>query len=206
VFLHELGHIGKGHTLLVAKEFGLPFIDELRMASSGSGIGETDAHALEMDADVFAITAVILQVMSGSKSGSWIDPRFEELNGVGAASVASALFAIYLICRMFDEACGLGNVGIRSHPSAPMRQGMILAMALDVLSKQHGFEAAKAEAVLVAAMMSAERCYGQMRGRPIDLTAIEYSVSQEGQKYVEGLIRNLGVLRPRLELLCGGNA
>jgi hypothetical protein len=204
VFLHELGHIWKGHTSLVAKEFGLRFIDELRMASSGSGIGETDAQTLEMDADVFAITTVMLQVLSGSKSGSWIDPRFEELNGTGAAAIASALFAIYLIWRMFDEACDLENVEMRSHPPAPMRQGMILAAALTALTERHGFEASKAAAVLTAAMISAERCYAKIRSRPIDVTAIKLSASQEGREYVERLIRNLEVLRPRLESLRRG--
>jgi hypothetical protein len=205
VFLHELGHIWKGHTSLAATEFGLRFIDELRMASSGSEIGETNAQTLEMDADVFASTTIMLQVVTGaeniSRNRSWIDPKFDELNGRGASAVASALFAIYLVWRMFDEACVLENIEIRSHPPAPMRQSIILAAALDTLTKRHGFEFSKAGAVLTAAMQSAERCFARTRGRPVDMASIAQTISEEGKEYMNRLISNLQVLQPRLDLV-----
>jgi hypothetical protein len=179
-------------------------IDELLMISPGSGMGELDAKTLEMDADVFAITAVLLQSLSGSRPGKWINPKFDDINGDGASAAANALFAIYLIWRMFDEACDLANVERRSHPPVPMRQAMMFAAASTALTERHGFEASKAQAVLMAAMISAELCYAKTKSRPIDVAAIKLSAPQEGQAYVGRLIGNLEVLKPRLEVLLRG--
>jgi hypothetical protein len=200
VFLHELGHIWKGHTHLIARQYGLNSIDELHMASS-SKVSKLDAQTLEMDADVFASSGIVLQALHSAKPDSWINPEFDEINGVGAAAVASALFAIYLVWRMFDEACDLEGVRISSHPPAPIRQSMIFASALSELTGRHGFQASKASTIISAVISSAERSYAKARGQPVDIAGIAHSISREGQEYVGTLIRNLEVLRPRLELL-----
>ncbi|MGX1102556.1 MULTISPECIES: hypothetical protein [Bradyrhizobium] len=200
VFLHELGHIWKGHTLLIAQQYGRNSIDEMNMASS-SRVSKLDAQTMEMDADVFAISGIVLQQLHRAKADSWINPEFEEINGNGAAAVASSLFAIYLVWRMFEEACDLKGVRISSHPPAPMRQNMIFAHALSELTGRHGFEFSKASAIIEAVFKSAELCYAAARGHPVDVAGFAQTISPEGHKYVGSLISNLEVLRPRLQLL-----
>ena len=208
VFMHELGHIWNGHTSFANQYLGLRVLDELRVTASLSAEQAVDWQTLEMDADGYAAANMVENSIGQSRdhpdSFKHLDLEFDKTYGASASAVAESMFAMYLVWRMFDEAFDAANLKAADHPSAPMRQRIIVGATAAALVQRHGYSIENAYEMLLIVARVAETFHSAAAGRAFDAGAFKSAMEDTG--YLNSLLRNWADLRPRLEKLKrGGN-
>ncbi|MGR9164468.1 hypothetical protein [Rhizobium leguminosarum] len=203
VFEHEMGHIWNGHTSF-AKALGLSGYEEIESTPDGR-ISEIDFQTLEMDADVFAGTA-----MTGERllPQPWLPEiaDWENKFGAGSTMLSVQMFAVYFAFRILDEAATLANVKTRKHPPIYVRHFHVLASWAGALSRRTGRDAKETNEMIRSVTWGAEGAFAALTGREVDPAGITVGYSKEATDYVGRLLKNWPRLRPQLDpLKRGGN-
>jgi hypothetical protein len=208
VFQHELAHIWNGHVDLLHERRGFRSIDELK-AASRTGIGSLDLQTLEMDADSYATTNVLLQAIQPrldrpSDFSELTFPEFEEI-GPGASMAYIAMFAIYFLFRSFDEALNLGvDLDRASHPPAPVRQGFAMTSAMVTIETHFGIPQSRTRALAKTVVSHAEEAFARITERQPIL--VDDALKSWNRDFAARVFRNWNALRPDLDRLKrGGN-
>lgn len=203
VFLHEQGHIWSGHTDFWGAKYGSRTIDELR----GDPAALLDRQTIEMNADGYAASNTVSTALHHfhTYSPRWLSAEFDSKYCAGASMVATALFAVYLSFRGWDQAWRLEGMEQRFYPASPMRMSMILNASLEAL-RMRGLQTERGVDLVTEVMKAGERAHAAITGEPENPSVIIQTFSTEGIIYLRKLLRHWAVLRPELDKLKrGGN-
>lgn len=203
VFEHEMGHVWNGHTSY-ANALGISAYEEIEK-SPDTRISGTDYQTLEMDADVFAGTAMTVQKL---RPQPWLPmiADWENKFGAGSTILSLQMFAVYFALRIVDEAATLADVQMRKHPPIYVRHFHILGAWTGALSRRTGRDEKDTHEIIASVTRGVEGAFAALTGRKFDPAGIIMAYGPEAREYANTLLKNWPRLRPQLDpLKRGGN-
>ncbi|TBC93222.1 hypothetical protein ELH26_03900 [Rhizobium leguminosarum] len=203
IFEHEMGHIWNGHTSF-GNGLGISAYEEIEKTPDAR-ISETEYQTLEMDADVFAGTAMTRERLLPQP---WLPmiADWENKFGPGSTMLSLQMWAVYFSFRILDEAATLANVETRKHPPIYVRHFHVLGSWAAALSRRRGRDEKETYEMVRSITMGVEGAFACLTGREFDPAGITMAYSQEARDYIVVLLENWPRLRPQLDpLKRGGN-
>lgn len=199
IFCHELGHIWHGHTSYISQKKH-PYISEIE-AFPLSNEESLDRRTLEMDADAFAATNLLLQVVGDP--AELANPSWESRFGINGTKHVLTAITIYSCIRMFYgasddiEECG-------THPSFPLRQYILLATMTTKVSDDRLTDPGKFKEAMYFGFLMAETGVAKALGQDPDWNFFQRIENDKWWNETERLLKNWAKLYPQLNTLKRG--
>jgi len=190
---HELAHLRNGHVDFLNAEAGIQQILEIN--TQDSGINLLDFQTMEMDADCYAARNGFQWFIS-REAELYTDTQTLVAGGPNRQTAYLWLFAIHgFFLAFYEAAVAASEIQARTHPPTNMRQVIINATILEIIT---GPLAEMFREVVGPAVGDSSRAFAQLHGKNVDPTYALTAINEEYQAHSQRILSNWNSLRPRL--------
>lgn len=199
IFLHELGHILRGHVDYVLETTGVTEWAEIfHSAEIKNKIAPSFSQTLEMDADSFSINNILLLVKVFKERVKnepvSISETYKEIILNDQQYVDCMVFSLYTLFKIFGFANDL-NDKYRSHPTPITRVILILTNIAQLIMKGDNFSEAAGSFLKIIG--EAELCFSKVSYQKTDAVELEQNWKASAPVASE-IINNWNNVRPFL--------
>jgi hypothetical protein len=208
IFLHEFGHLFHGHVDWLCRNVGFARLDEIGAASI-PGLKPINLQTIEMDADAFGVTDLLIAALGVSydPTDRSNPPRIPETHvfGTRREAIFTVLFAIYSVFRVFGKE-NLADDAVFSadHPPAIYRQRFALGSMIELVQDLDVIPMQDFGHVVTEAVVEVEEAFSHLMGTSVLQAPQVREGFERGRQLLNQLLENWKKLKPELELLKRG--
>lgn len=209
IFLHEFGHLFHGHVDWLSRNVGVARLGESGAASI-PGLKPIDLQTIEMDADAFGVTDVLMAALGVSYDPTDRNkpPHIPETHvfGTRREAIFTVVFAIYSVFRVFgkENIADDDVVFGADHPPAIYRQRFALGSMIEFIHDLNVIPMPDFGSVVTEAVVEVEEAFSHLVGTSVLQAPQVREGFERGRKLLNQLLENWKKLKPEFELLKRG--